>query len=80
MTEAPPAAEAQTTSASAGVADSTEAPAVGVDGEESITRTFSQSVVISGIRCVLAYVIFQTVNQRGLIGGVETLEDELGDD
>ena len=61
MTEAPPAAEAQTTSASAGAADSTEAPAVGVDGEDSITRTFSQSVVISGIRCVLAYVIFPWV-------------------
>jgi hypothetical protein len=29
--------------------------------EESITRTFSQSVVISGIRCVLAYVIFPWV-------------------
>ncbi|MCP4435316.1 MAG: hypothetical protein GY812_07455 [Actinomycetia bacterium] len=39
--------------------------------EETATRVFSQSVVISGIRCVLAYVIFPWVLPAlGVAGGV----------
>ena len=29
---------------------------------------------------VLSYVVYQVVGRRGLVGGVESLEDELGDD
>ena len=40
-------------------------------GEESATRVFSQSVLISGIRCVLAYVVFPWVLPAlGIAGGV----------
>lgn len=66
MTDAPPAA--QTPSATSARASSRTAPVTGdapadttAPSEDSITRTFSQSVVISGIRCVLAYVIFPWV-------------------
>lgn len=48
---------------------------VGVDvdvaGQESATRVFSQSVLISGIRCVLAYIVFPWVLPAlGIAGGV----------
>ena len=42
-----------------------------VASDETVTRTFSQSVVISGIRCVLAYVIFPWVLPAlGIASGV----------
>ena len=42
-----------------------------VPSDETVTRTFSQSVAISGIRCVLAYVIFPWVLPAlGIASGV----------
>lgn len=64
MTDAPPAAQDPVAPASAAPSAATPLtgdPATEAASEESVTRTFSQSVVISGIRCVLAYVIFPWV-------------------
>ena len=53
----------------AGTADALVAPAVA--GQDSATRIFSQSVLISGIRCMLAYVVFPWVLPAlGIAGGV----------
>jgi hypothetical protein len=58
MTDAPPAAG--THAAHTTPDPPSEAAAAGDDSttDDSITRAFSQSVVISGIRCMLAYVVF----------------------
>jgi hypothetical protein len=53
MTDAPPAAGTQAAHPTPDTAADPAAPS-----EDSITRAFSQSVVISGIRCMLAYVVF----------------------
>jgi hypothetical protein len=48
-----------------------ECPVPRVGSDDSATRVFSQSVLISGIRCVLAYVIFPWVLPLlGVAGGV----------
>jgi hypothetical protein len=45
--------------------------AAAVAQQDSATRIFSQSVLISGIRCVLAYIIFPWVLPAlGVAGGV----------
>ena len=57
MTDAPPAAGTQ---AAHTTPDPTAEAAAsgGSTTDDSITRAFSQSVVVSGIRCMLAYVVF----------------------
>ena len=46
-------------------------PQVSLAGPETATRTFSVSMVISGVRCVLAYVVFPwLLPVLGVTGGV----------
>ena len=46
-------------------------PQVSLAGPETATRTFSVSMVVSGVRCVLAYVVFPwLLPVLGVTGGV----------
>ncbi len=50
---------------------STVAPAASAPTEDEATRAFSASILVSGIRCLLAYIVFPWVLPAlGVAGGV----------
>ena len=59
---------------------------IGLAFEEQITDVldvvarYQRWFTLGSIALVLAYVIYQVAGRRGLVGGVESLDDELGGD
>ena len=59
---------------------------IGLAVEEQITDVldvvarYQRWFTLGSIALVLAYVIYQVAGRRGLVGGVESLDDELGGD
>ena len=45
-----------------------------------VVAQYQKWFTLASVAGVLIYVMYQAVGRRGLIGGVEELEDELGDD
>ena len=45
-----------------------------------VVARYQRWFTLGSLLLVVAYVAYQVVGRRGLVGGVESLEDELGDD
>jgi hypothetical protein len=45
-----------------------------------VVARYQRWLTLGSLVLVLLYVVYQVVGRRGLVGGVESLEDELGDD
>jgi hypothetical protein len=45
-----------------------------------VVARYQRWFTLGSLLLVGAYVAYQVIGRRGLVGGVESLEDELGDD